>query len=108
MAAAVTADESTSVGMGAFCLLFPGGPGACAYAVLPTDAGYGSGLYTADNLSMANLTGGAAAAAGRWCSRDSARAEVTPGAQQQRLINARPCEGAGSGGLSAAVGADHG
>eukprot|EP01052_Picozoa_sp_SAG31_P063803 SAG31_NODE_22711_length_519_cov_1.414286_2_plen_68_part_01 len=44
MVAAVTADESTSVGMGAFCLLFPGGPGACAYAVLPTDTDYGSEL----------------------------------------------------------------
>ena len=64
MAAAFATDESTSVGRGASCLLFPGGPGACAYAVLPTDIGYGSELYTADNLSMANLTGGAAAAAG--------------------------------------------
>eukprot|EP01052_Picozoa_sp_SAG31_P042209 SAG31_NODE_6633_length_1943_cov_3.928959_1_plen_179_part_00 len=60
IAAAVTADESTSVGMGAFCLLSPGGPGACA--VLPTNAGYGSELYMlqTDVLSMANRTGGAA------------------------------------------------
>ena len=43
MAAAVTADESTSVGSEAFCLLFPGGPGACA--VLPTDTGFHSELY---------------------------------------------------------------
>eukprot|EP01050_Picozoa_sp_SAG11_P014189 SAG11_NODE_1720_length_4377_cov_5.551426_5_plen_149_part_00 len=61
MVAAVTADESTSVGMGAFCLLFPGGPGACA--VLPTDTGFHSELYQTDVLSMANRTGGAATAA---------------------------------------------
>eukprot|EP01050_Picozoa_sp_SAG11_P025392 SAG11_NODE_5712_length_1481_cov_1.559334_1_plen_307_part_00 len=63
MAAAVTADESTSVGMGAFCLLFPGGPGACA--VLPTDTGFHSELYMlqTDVLAMANRTGGVATAA---------------------------------------------
>ena len=63
MAAAVTADESTSVGMGAFCLLFPGGPGACA--VPPTDTGFHSELYMlqTDVLTMANRTGGAATAA---------------------------------------------
>ena len=62
MAAAVTADEFTSVGMGAFCLLFPGGPGACA--VLPTNTGFHSELYMlqTDVLSMANQTGGVATA----------------------------------------------
>ena len=62
MAAAVTADESTSVGMGAFCLLFPGGPGACAN--LPTDTGFHSELYMlqTDVLTMANRTGGVATA----------------------------------------------
>ena len=63
MAAAFATDESGSVGRGASCLLFPGGPGACA--VLPTDTGFHSELYMlqTDVLSMTNLTGGAATAA---------------------------------------------
>eukprot|EP01052_Picozoa_sp_SAG31_P006233 SAG31_NODE_284_length_18497_cov_11.811773_19_plen_165_part_00 len=56
---AITADESTSVGRGAFCLLFSGGSGA--RAVSPSDTGYASELYAADVLSITNLTGGAAA-----------------------------------------------
>ena len=63
MAAAVTADESTSVGMGAFCLLFPGGPGACA--ALPTDTGDGNDHYMIQTgfLDTTDPPGGAAAAA---------------------------------------------
>ena len=59
MAAAVTADESTSVGMGAFCLLFPGGPGACA--VLPTDTGCNNDhdMIQTGFMGAANMTGGA-------------------------------------------------
>ena len=63
MSVAVTADESTSVGMGAFCLPFPGGPGA--RAVLPTDTCYGNNHHViqADFLDTTDLPGGAAAAA---------------------------------------------
>jgi len=63
MAAAVTADESTSVAMGAFCLLFPGGSGACA--VPPSGTGYGNDQHMIQTgfLGATNLTGGAAAAA---------------------------------------------
>lgn len=61
MAAAFATNESASVGRGASCLLFPGGPGA----VLPTNTGFHSELYMlqTDVLSMTNLTGGAATAA---------------------------------------------
>lgn len=71
MAAAVTADESTSVGMGAFCLLFPGGSGACA--VPPSGTGYGNDHYMIQTgfLVATNLTGGAAAAAASYGSHDS-------------------------------------
>eukprot|EP01052_Picozoa_sp_SAG31_P047635 SAG31_NODE_9621_length_1249_cov_9.288696_2_plen_125_part_00 len=65
IAAAITAfatDESTSVEMGAVCLLFPGGSGARAGP--PSDTGYDSSLYMlqADFMDTTNLTGGAAAA----------------------------------------------
>eukprot|EP01050_Picozoa_sp_SAG11_P040432 SAG11_NODE_17571_length_514_cov_1.402410_1_plen_90_part_10 len=53
-------DESTSVGRGAFCLLFPRGSGG--RAAPPSDTGYASELHAADVLSMTNLTGGAATA----------------------------------------------
>eukprot|EP01052_Picozoa_sp_SAG31_P031424 SAG31_NODE_3328_length_4401_cov_4.831939_3_plen_224_part_00 len=59
---AVTADESTSVEIGGYiCLLLPGG--SRARGVPPSDTGYDSSLcmLQADVLSMANLTGGAAA-----------------------------------------------
>eukprot|EP01052_Picozoa_sp_SAG31_P046412 SAG31_NODE_8868_length_1370_cov_2.777341_1_plen_160_part_00 len=62
MAAAVTADESTSVGSRTFCLLCPGGSGTRAGP--PSDTGCGSNLYKlqTDFLDTTNLTGGAAAA----------------------------------------------
>ena len=58
-----TSDESTSVGMGAFCLPFPGGPGACA--ALPTDTGDGNDHYMIQTgfLDTTDPPGGAAAAA---------------------------------------------
>eukprot|EP01052_Picozoa_sp_SAG31_P003702 SAG31_NODE_145_length_22612_cov_5.938169_21_plen_170_part_00 len=63
MMAAVTADGSTSVemgGLGAVCLLLPGG--SRTRGVPPSDAGCGSSLcmLQADVLSTANLTSGAA------------------------------------------------
>eukprot|EP01052_Picozoa_sp_SAG31_P026220 SAG31_NODE_2360_length_5872_cov_20.790230_5_plen_130_part_00 len=58
-----TSDESTSVGMGAFCLPFPGGPGACA--ALPTDTGDGHNHHMIQTgfLDTTDPPGGAAAAA---------------------------------------------
>ena len=65
MVAAVTTNESSSVGTGAFCLLFPVGSGACA--VPPSDASYGSNLcmLQTDFLETTNRTGGATTATAR-------------------------------------------
>ena len=71
MSVAVTADESTSVAMGAFCLLFPGSSGACA--VPPSGTGYGNNQHMIQPgfLGATNLNGGAAAAAASYGSPDS-------------------------------------
>ena len=72
MAAALNfaTDESTSVRRGASCLLFPGGPGACA---LPTDTGYGNDHHMIQTgfLGATNMTGGAAIATASYGSHDS-------------------------------------